>query len=101
MRGRLKQKAEKNTKKLARAIDYPADAFFSVPSVHVTGLDDVLVEGCKGILVCEPDKLVFDMGAYTTGIVGRSLVIRELSKTGDLSVEGKISAVTFDGKGAQ
>lgn len=98
MKKRWKQREQAGAQRLARAMDYPPDAVADVPCVHITGLGDVLVEGCRGILACTADKLVFDMGAYTASVVGRALLIRELTKDGALSVEGRVAGVAFDGK---
>lgn len=85
---------------LARATDFPQDAFGGVASVHIMGAQDVLIESCHGIFVCTEDKMVFDMGGYKLSVVGRGLVLRELSKDGSLHIDGRVSGILLDGKKA-
>ena len=97
MKKRLSQTIEKGAKDFAKSIDYPADAFVDLPSVHITCRDDVVIESCKRILAIEDNKIVFDMGEYTVGLFGKDFVIQSLSKSG-LCIEGTVATVTFDKK---
>ena len=96
---RTKKRFEKGVRAFADSIDYPADAFISLPSVHICGCDEVIVENCLGIIAVDESKIVLDMGEFTIGLFGKELVIESLSKSG-LCVNGAVSAVTLDRQAA-
>ncbi|MEA4912853.1 MAG: YabP/YqfC family sporulation protein [Oscillospiraceae bacterium] len=95
-----KQTKKQTISALARAADFPQDAFGGAACIHVTDGEDVLVESCRGVLACTEDKMVFDMGRFRLSVVGRALVLRELSKDGTLRIDGRVSGLLFDGKEA-
>lgn len=96
---RAKKRFEQKVRAFAETVDYPPDAFLSLPSVHISGTDEVMVENCSGIVAVEESRIVLDMGEYTVGLFGREMVIESLSKSG-LCVSGTVTAVTLDRKAA-
>ncbi len=96
---RAKKRLEKGVRAFADSIDYPADAFISLPAVHIYGSDEAIIENCLGIVAVEESKILLDMGDFTVGLFGKELVIESLSKSG-LCVSGALSALTFDRKAA-
>ena len=95
----LKKKdiAERAIVKMAHGIDYPVDMLLDIPSVHITGRDHIVVEGCKGVLFYIDNKITLDMGKFSVTFHGTDIELKNLSPI-ELSMCGKISAVTYDSK---
>jgi sporulation protein YqfC len=89
--------AERAAVKLARGIDYPVDPFLDVPSVHITGRDAIIVEGCKGFLLYTENRLTLDMGDFTVSIYGSDIELQSLSRV-ELALVGRLSSITYDKK---
>ncbi len=79
-------------------MDYPEDALFDCPGIHILGREGLSVEGCRGVLLCAEDRIVLDMGEFTATIYGSSLSIDELS-IARLEISAEITALAFDLKG--
>lgn len=93
-----RDRMETAAKKMIRGIDYPVDSLFDVPSVHITGNDTVIVEGCKAILSYIDSRITLDMGRFTVSIHGSGIELQNLSKI-SLAINGKISTIAYDSKG--
>jgi sporulation protein YqfC len=91
------QKIRHKAQQLAMGMDYPVDALLDTPSIHLTGKNIMVVEGCKGVLLYTESKLTVDMGDYAVTVHGRGMVLKNLSKV-ELTVHGNISAITYDGR---
>jgi YabP family. len=89
--------AEKAAAKLARSMDYPADTLLDIPSMHVTGRDSVVVEGCKGILMYDDKRITLDMGTFAISVYGRDIELQNLSKI-ELMISGRVSTISYDTK---
>lgn len=79
-------------------MDYPEDALFDSPGIHILGREGLSVEGCRGVLLCAEDRIVLDMGDFTATIYGSSLAIDELS-IARLEITAQITALALDLKG--
>lgn len=84
--------------RLAKGVDYPEDALFDSPSIHILGREALSIEGCRGVLLCAEDRIVLDMGGFTATIYGSSLTIDELS-VARLEITADITALALDLKG--
>lgn len=97
MKQKGKARVEGAVEKLARGIDYPIDTLLDIPSVHITGQNAILIEGCKGILFYTDNRITLDMGGFSISIHGTGIELQNLSKI-ELSIMGRISTVTYDAK---
>jgi len=93
-----KDVVEEAALKLAYAMDYPVDALYDTPSIHVTGRNQLTVEGCRGIRQFVEGRITLDMGKFSVTVHGVNIQLGNLSKT-ELTITGKISTVTWDDRG--
>lgn len=84
----------------AHGVDYPVDSLLDTPSVHITGRDSIVVEGCKGVLFYSEARITLDMGAFSVSIFGRDIELENLSKIA-LAISGKISTIAYDAHGEE
>ena len=92
-----KELAEIAAVKLAQGMDYPIDTLLDTPSLHVTGRDAIVIEGCKGILLYDEKRITLDMGRFSISIYGREIELENLSKT-ELIIKGRVSTISYDAK---
>lgn len=95
MKQKKKHTAAHAVTKLAYGIDYPVDSLLDTPCMHITGRNDIVVEGCRGILLYTETKIALDLGKFSVTIHGREIEVKNLSKIG-LSITGKISTIAYD-----
>ena len=95
MKKRLKHAAGEAVREMAHRMDYPIDAFLDIPSLHFTGMDSLVVEGCRSLLEYSDSRITFDLGDYTASLFGSGLMLGNLSGSA-MNVTGAIRSLTFD-----
>lgn len=81
-------------KKVASFLQVPIGTISSVPRFEISGNREVIIDGCKSILVYDENLVKLNTGKMITSFFGRSLTIRSLTPD-SLVVEGFITSIEF------
>lgn len=89
-------KEESVSVKLSRKFEIPQEALSQAPRITVSGMSSVLVEGHRGLLEYEPERVAAAAGAGGKVIIkGENLRLVSMSRS-DLTVSGKLWAVELE-----
>lgn len=84
--------SEKSRKR--RIVERVPTGFYIHPRLHVTCPDELEVENCKGILLCDKNTIRLDLGRQEAVIHGDGLRILSAQKR-LLRIHGRILSVEF------
>lgn len=82
--------------RVERALELPGGTLTDLPHIELTGRNEVVVEGCHGILSYDDDAVQLNTGCGILRINGQRLTIRALSDGGSL-ISGCIVSLEFLG----
>ena len=80
---------------LARFLSLPVGAMPGAVNLQLSGREELLLEGCNGIIRYEPDQIVLSTRRFMVKITGQQLQLRCLTVDSAL-VQGQINAITFE-----
>lgn len=80
--------------KFAKMLDFPTDAFGSVPVIELKGNCEATVYGCNRVIAYSRESVRLKILKNELEIEGAELVLSDFT-SGMVSVMGKISAVRF------
>ena len=82
--------------KLSRAADLPEDRLARLARVTLLGDRIITVEGHCGVLLCEPEQVMFRSRSGPVRICGKQLCISRIDEQ-ELEVRGQICRVELEG----
>lgn len=88
------KKREKSAARIADELDCSANAIARLPEINIIGRSRIEVDGCTGIASYTDDTLELHMDGYTVSIIGKSIVLRGLSR-GLIKAEGDFSEIAL------
>ena len=80
---------KKPLQETAKALDLPAEVTLGLVKITLTGREEMTVVNHKGILVYEPERILFRFRGGIAAVSGRDLVLSELNEEG-LRITGVI-----------
>lgn len=86
--------AKRRLNGLASTLGFPATVSPYVPDIHIEGTQEVSVEGCRGILEYEKDRIVLRLCNKCVMIQGSRLTMRSYFGN-HIRIMGDIISVSF------
>ena len=83
-----------------RALNLPEEIYGGGPFIELRGQREVCVQGCRKILLCEPDIVRLALRDGILAVRGHGLVCSTYF-AGAVGIRGKICVVSFEEEGIQ
>ena len=81
-------------KKMARALELPAEIMLNLPLISLTGNEELLIENYKGIIEYTDAQARLSTACGILRIEGKALVLKEITEE-SLSITGRITKLEF------
>lgn len=79
---------------VAKALDLPPNIFSDLAHIELSGNNEAIVDGCKGVIEYDENIVRLDTGKMTVRFLGSDLSIRSLTDDNAV-IEGTITSVEF------
>ena len=91
--GKRAETTHKGPLQLAKScIGQPPPGFYTRPMLHIDCTGRVEVEGCRGVLLFNEERLALDMGRWQVSLCGDGLVLEGLTRR-SLQIRGTLLRV--------
>ncbi len=80
--------------RIAHVLDIPQDTIGNLSHIEIAGNTRVLIEGCKGILEYETDRIRISTGKMMVKFTGRNLSLRCMNGE-NAEIEGFFTSIEF------
>lgn len=80
--------------KAAKALELPAEIFYGMAHMELSGNREIVIDGCKGVLEYDENVIRLNTGALSVRFLGHNLSIRSFTRDTAV-VEGYISSIEF------
>ncbi|MCC8023451.1 MAG: YabP/YqfC family sporulation protein [Clostridiales bacterium] len=80
--------------RIADALEFPKELIPGMANIELLGNRECVIDGCKGILEYDSDKIKLNLGGQTLSFSGQDLTIRSLNNESTV-VEGLIMTMEF------
>ena len=80
--------------KIGRSLDLPMNLIRGMPTVHITGNSEILIEGHKGILQYDNDIIKIAAKNMSISFLGQNLSLRTLNSE-NIVIQGNLQSVGF------